>query len=178
MPAKRSRKKISILFVCTGNTCRSPLAECLLRERIGHEELEHRVEVSSAGLIAMEGAPASPMAVAIAADNGLELGVHRSRQLTEKMLSGTDLVIGMQLNHISPLEPLQNKGKPEYCLLVKFCGSGSNSVSGIPDPFGADRAAYERTFATIAQCIDCLIVDIKQKLDANSGKRRNRKVSG
>jgi protein-tyrosine-phosphatase len=171
MSAKRKRKNIRILFVCTGNTCRSPLAEALLRERIGSEELGHRMVVSSAGLMAIEGSPASNLAVEVATENGLDLTSHRSRQLTEKILSNSDLVIGMQPSHLFPLQPLQQAGKLELHILGEYCTISSEARPDIPDPFGGNRAEYERAFTTIARCVDGLVEHLRIELGADSGKR-------
>ncbi len=75
---------LRILFVCTGNTCRSPMAEGLCRSFLGHFRLQEEVEVASAGLNAMAGGPASREAVAIMAERGIDLSGHQTACLTDR----------------------------------------------------------------------------------------------
>src|SRR4051794_7273086 len=89
----------NLLFVCTGNTCRSPMAEAIARA-----ELERRgwsnVRVASAGLAAAAGEPATREAVVVAARRGLDLGGHRARQLSAEIIGWADLVLGMSSSHL------------------------------------------------------------------------------
>src|SRR5215207_8840018 len=89
----------NILFVCTGNTCRSPLAEGIARD-----ELQRRgwanVEVASAGLAAHAGAAASEFAVSVAERHGVSLDAHRSRSITPELVEWADLVLAMGPSHV------------------------------------------------------------------------------
>ncbi len=143
-----------------------------MREKISSGELGHGYEVSSAGLMAMEGSPASAMSIEIAAENGLDLESHRSRQLSENILFGADLVIGMQPSHLFPLESLRGSVKPQFHILGEFCCNAPESVPGIPDPFGGNREAYEQAFATIAHCVEGLVEFLKIKEETDGGKHR------
>lgn len=88
---------IEILIVCTGNICRSPMAEVLLRQRVGQFGLP--VTVSSAGLLCDLEA-AQPHAISTLDRIGLDLRTHRSRIVDRAMIGGADLVIGMEMRHV------------------------------------------------------------------------------
>lgn len=83
-----------ILFVCTGNTCRSPMAEAVLRH-LAEEEGRDDIVVESAGLAAWPGAPASDYAIQALAEAGIDLRGHRARQLTREMVERAHLVLTM-----------------------------------------------------------------------------------
>ena len=91
-----------ILCICTGNICRSPMAEVLLQRRLGQEGLTDW-QVESAGTWAVDGHPASRHAVQVMADQGLDLMPHRSRAVTRRIIQGVDLVLAMTHNHVEAL---------------------------------------------------------------------------
>ena len=90
---------LRILFVCTGNTCRSPMAEGLCRSFLGRLRLQQEVEVASAGLNAVAGGPASREAVAIMAERGIDLSGHKTACLTDEQVRWADLILTMEEHH-------------------------------------------------------------------------------
>ncbi|HEV2149012.1 MAG TPA: low molecular weight protein arginine phosphatase [Longimicrobiaceae bacterium] len=133
----------NLVFVCTGNTCRSPLAAALARRELERRGWQH-VEVASAGLSAEEGYPASRHALTVAERHGLDLSGHRSRPLTPGMVDWADLVLAMSPSHVYALE--RGGAGAKVALLGDFAGGGPGEGAAVRDPFGADEEAYEATF--------------------------------
>lgn len=132
---------MKILFVCSGNTCRSPLAEAIAR-RLIEDAGRKDVEISSAGTSAWDGSPASDGALLVGLERGLDLSAHRSRQLTEEIVREADLILAMSPSHLSRIKALHPNAQAH--LLVGFV-SGTDGRT-VQDPFGADLGAYRDTF--------------------------------
>jgi protein-tyrosine-phosphatase len=129
-----------ILFVCTGNTCRSPMAEAMLRRKVAQESLSERIHVTSAGLSAWEGERASAEAIQVMRQKGLTLDLHRARLLQGEMLSSADLVLTMAESHRTQIlrrwETVAGK--------VWVWGDYVNLKGDVADPFGGTILDYER----------------------------------
>lgn len=133
----------NLLFVCTGNTCRSPLAEGIARAEIRRRGWRN-VEVASAGLAAADGNPASAEAVTVAGRAGIDLGRHRSRPLSPQLVSWADLILGMGASHVTALDRL-GAGERAITLGDFAAGMGQEGRS-VADPYGQSEAVYEETF--------------------------------
>jgi protein-tyrosine-phosphatase len=131
-----------ILFVCTGNTCRSPLAEGIARKEAIERGLLD-VEVGSAGTSAWDGAPASDGSLLVALERNVDLGGHRARQLTREIVQSSDVILAMGPHHLERIEALGGEGRAY--LLSQFAASGATERA-ISDPFGGDLEVYRSTY--------------------------------
>lgn len=133
-----------ILFVCIGNICRSPMAEGLLRHALPDRA------ICSAGVGAMRGYPADPLAVQIMQEQGIDIRAHRAQSLAAWMVLESDLIITMDLEqqaHIELLYPA-SKGK------VGRLGEGKGY--DVPDPYQLGLASFRHAFNLISQGVDRL----------------------
>lgn len=154
-----------ILLVCTGNTCRSPLAEALLRKKLGERGVDG-VEVSSAGTGAWDGAPASEGAYLIALEHGLDLSAHRARLLTRELVGTADLVLTMARHHRARVEQL-GTGIQAH-LLGEYAGR-AGAEAEVRDPFGGDLEGYRETFLEL----DTMLGGVVERLERERlGDRR------
>jgi len=144
---------MKLLFVCSGNTCRSPLAEAITRQQAAERGLD--LDASSAGISAWEGAPASDGALLVGMEHRADLGEHRSRQLTREIVDEADLVLVMGPAHLERVEAMGGKGKA--FLLTDYASRGA-AARAISDPYGGDldtyRATYEELASAIRQVLD------------------------
>jgi protein-tyrosine-phosphatase len=132
---------MKIMFVCTGNTCRSPLAEAIARKFAIERGLQD-VEALSAGTSAHDGAPASDGALLVGMERGMDLGGHHAQTLSRDLVHDADLILAMGPHHLERIEALGGAGRAY--LLSDFASHGSSSRP-ISDPIGAELDVYRAT---------------------------------
>ncbi|HJQ21773.1 MAG TPA: low molecular weight protein arginine phosphatase [Gemmatimonadaceae bacterium] len=130
-----------ILFVCTGNTCRSALAEGIARKVIIERGLTD-VDVQSAGTSAWDGAPASDGALLVGMERGLDLSQHRAQMLTPELVENASLILAMGPHHLERIEALGGSGRA--FLITDFASYGS-SARPVTDPIGGELDMYRAT---------------------------------
>ncbi len=132
---------MKLLFVCTGNTCRSAMAEAITRKYIIDRGLTD-VDVASAGTSAWDGSAASDGALLVGLERRLDLSMHRSQQISRALVEASDLIFTMGPHHLERVEALGGAGK-SY-LLTSYPVRGS-SGRAIADPMGGDLETYRAT---------------------------------
>lgn len=128
---------VHVLFVCTGNTCRSPLAEAIARRLIAERALD--VTVASAGTSALDGMPASDGSLLVGLERSFDVSLHRARRLTRELVAEADLVLGMAGHHVERAGELGAQGK--VFLLTDYALNRRTGRS-IADPFGGEVDGY------------------------------------
>ena len=144
----------NILFVCTGNTCRSPLAEGFLKKLLERNSL-CEMEIGSAGLTALPGSPASFHSVRVALENSVSLEEHQARLVTPELIDNAGLIVVMEPGHQKQLLDLYPKVSDKIYLLRHFARYGSQE-RGIHDPYGHNLEAYRFCFEDIKECVQSL----------------------
>ena len=151
---------LRVLFVCTGNTCRSPLAAAALQHELGSDG--ERVEVRSAGTSAWEGQPASEGSIDVAAQDGLDLSAHRSRRVTVSEVRAADYVFVMEPLHRVALEAL---GAPvERVHVLSDWPRPGEPAMPVSDPFGGSHEAYEECWRRIRRHVTRIAPHVRQAL--------------
>ena len=152
MESDNRPESFHLLFVCSGNTCRSPLAQALAERELA--VLGWRVEVRSAGIGAIPGEPASAGSVRAAARHGLDLDAHLSRPVDDELIRWADLILVMSASHLVGLARLGVGGKA--ALLDAFARGEQGDAGegmGVPDPFGGDDQDYEDVYVMLEELI-------------------------
>ncbi len=150
-----------LLFVCTGNTCRSPLAEALTRRALKDRGWEG-VEVRSAGVAAAPGGRASEGSLEMARKHGVPLEEHRSVPLSAEMVEWADLILTMSPSHLGGVA--MAGGGERVAVITEFAAGqeareadpreAARIAGGVPDPFGGDQEAYEATYRALEELVE------------------------
>lgn len=144
----------NVLFVCTGNSCRSVMAEHFMRHVL--ERAGVSVEVTSAGVFAIEGMSSTRETVRVLQEVGLDCSAHRSRRLTMDLVEAADLIFVMeqfQLDEVTRRFPSTR----DKVHLLKAYGVEPSQVAGhpnIPDPIGKPLEVYEVCFTDIREAVE------------------------
>lgn len=160
-----------LIFVCTGNICRSPMAEGIMKEMVLDEFVMNRqvmpVEILSAGTHAPIGSSVSRFALEVADKHGINLRFHRSKQVTEQIVNAADLILTMEENHTEYIR--QHWPGVDYVFELKRFGRNDSATEDSPDindPIGMGIEVYIRVFdelqseiARVSKTIYSLVLD-------------------
>ncbi len=138
-----------ILFVCTANICRSPVAEGILRDRLQKRGLQEWT-VASAGTWALEVRGASRNSVLLMEEAGIDISDHRSKIVTPEQMQQADLILTMERGHAEALQVEFPQQAHKVYLLTEMTGRRYN----VADPYGNDLPAYQRMVEEVTNLID------------------------
>ena len=152
---------MNILFVCTGNTCRSAMAEAAARRLIQKQPEQYGAfQVASAGVMCAGPSPASPQAVVVAQKNGCDLSQFTAKQITEPLMQEADYIFVMTRSHKMMLDAAMPQYSDKVFLLNAYA-AGDPTAPEIPDPFGGDEEDYDQCFAVLQESIQAVFAKIK-----------------
>ena len=153
---------MNILFVCTGNICRSPLAEGIFGNMVRQAGLESAFLIDSAGTHAFVNSPPDILAQTVAASRGIDISKLRSRQLTRNDLEQFDRILAADyfnlhfINSIAADSPVGNTG-----LLMRYYPAAG--IEEVPDPYGSNMDSFRRVFNLIKHACCGLLGDLQSQ---------------
>ena len=164
----------NVLFVCTGNICRSPIAEGLFRRLIGNRK---DIEVASAGVHAVRGQPPSLYAVQVCVEEGTDISNLRSQPLTATLVAQATHIFAMTGAHLETIQTLFPQTAEKTFLLREFEEPGTTVWREVPDPIGLGREVYEHCAQIIKNALPSVLAFVEQGELVRPGAMRSPDVS-
>lgn len=149
VPLKKRKEKFRVTFVCSGNICRSTMAEGILREVLSKTRFRNVMEVESAGTLPTASGPAHPLTLKTLSAHGIDMYRHQARAINAQIVEESDLLICMAVNHYEYLRARFPQHKEKIVLLKEWHRRSKLSNPSVADPIGHDEAFYEQTFVEI-----------------------------
>ncbi|HEY2680949.1 MAG TPA: serine hydroxymethyltransferase [Candidatus Udaeobacter sp.] len=164
----------NVLFVCTGNICRSPIAEGLFRRLTGNRK---DIEVASAGVHAVRGQPPSLYAVEVCAAEDIDISSLRSQPLTGALVDQATHIFAMTGAHLETIQTLFPQSAEKTFLLREFEEPGTTVWRDLPDPIGLGREVYEDCARTIRNALPSVLAFVEQGELVRPGAMRSSEIS-
>jgi protein-tyrosine phosphatase len=154
---------VSVLFVCTGNICRSPTAEGVFRAMVAAQNLSGRISVDSAGTGAWhEGEPPDERSQKTAARRGIDISSQRARKVDKADFKEFDLIMAMDRGHHHELSKLCPRGEERR--IQMFMGYAPElGILDMPDPYVGSGDGFEKVFDMVEACSRGLLAEISEK---------------
>ncbi|MBR5227077.1 MAG: low molecular weight protein arginine phosphatase [Clostridia bacterium] len=152
-----------IIFICTGNICRSPMAMAYLRKKVEDNKLKSKIEVLSAGINAVDGDEATEYAKQVMYNMGIDLTYHRATNVKDIDIKNADYIIAMTLEHKDKIVQFFPQVKDRVYLLKEF--SQNKDYLNVDDPWGLNLHVYEHCAREIVECVDKFYEEIIQRVD-------------
>ncbi len=156
----------TILFVCTGNSCRSVMAEGLLKKMLGLHG--HQFYVHSAGIEAVDGFPSTPATIKALKEEGVDVSTHRSRRLTLEMIKTAHKIYVMEHLHMDWVLRMCPEAKHKTHLLSEFSSEHEKETIGIPDPIRMSDNFYKNVLIAIRGCVENLVITLVKETKAKA----------
>ncbi|HEX2924718.1 MAG TPA: low molecular weight protein arginine phosphatase [Ruminiclostridium sp.] len=158
---KANTESVKVIFICTGNTCRSCMAEGLLKEALKNVSGAEKISAVSRGIYALDGDPASDHSIKALKDLwGIDISTHRAKILSETEISEADLILAMTRQHRDTLKQKYPRKKTAIFTLKEYVYpdiTSDSSSADISDPYGMPYNVYESCARELQKCINILV---------------------